>query len=151
MDKIYALKELKRLLYQIVQSSAVREDTSKTFKICLISYRKQKHCIARLEGWCGYPKMATMSQYYDIYVHIYIYTYMCAKALDRAAAKRKKRFFPKITARLVFEIKSSFFSPFLVNGYILSYKCQKCQKIILSHIYVELCYSKNEIFHILRI
>ena len=48
----------------------------------------------------------------------------------------KKRFFPKITARLVFKIKSSFFSPFLVNGYILSCKCQKCKKIILSYIYM---------------
>ena len=89
-----------------------------------------------------------MSQYYDIYVHIYIYTYMCAEALGRAAAECKKRFFPKKTARLVFEIKSSFFSPFLVNGYILSCKCQKCKKIIISHIYVELCYSENEIFNI---
>ena len=73
---------------------------------------------------------------------------LCAEALGRAAAKRKKRFFPKITARLVFKIKSSFLSPFLVNGYILSCKCQKCKKIILSYIYVELCYSENEIFHI---
>ena len=60
----------------------------------------------------------------------------------------KKDFFPKITARLVFKIKSSFFSPFLVNGYILSCKCQKCKRIILSYIYVELCYSENGIFHI---
>ena len=65
-------------------------------------------------------------------------------------AERNKRFFPKITARLVFKIKSSFFSPFLVNGYILSCKCQKCKKIILSYIYVELCYSENEIFHFFR-
>ena len=64
-----------------------------------------------------------------------------------AAADRNKRIFPKITARLVFKIKSSFFSPFLFNGYILSCKCQKCKKII-SYIYVELCYSENEIFHI---
>ena len=37
-----------------------------------------------------------------------------------------------------------------MNGYILSCKCQKCKKIILSYIYiyVELCYSENEIFHI---
>ena len=85
-----------------------------------------------------------MSQYYDIYVymyiciyvHIYIHTYTCAEDLGRAAAERKKRFFPKITARLIFEIKSSFFSPFLVNGYILSCKCQKCKKkIILLYIY----------------
>ena len=72
----------------------------------------------------------------------------CAEALGGAPDKRKKRFFPKITAPLVFKIKSSFFSPFLVNGYILSCKCQKCKKIILSYIYVELCYSENEIFHI---
>ena len=32
--------------------------------------------------------------------------------------------------------------------YILSCKCQKCKKIILSYIYVELCYSENEIFDI---
>ena len=72
----------------------------------------------------------------------------CAEGLGGAVAERNKRFFPKITARLVFKIKSSFFSPFLVNGYILSCKCQKCKKIILSYIYVELCYSKNEIFQI---
>ena len=83
----------------------------------------------------------------NIMTYMYIYTYTCAEALGGAAAERKKRlFFPKITARLVFKIKSSFFSPFLVNGYILSCKCQKCKKIILS--YVELCYSENEIFHI---
>ena len=70
------------------------------------------------------------------------------EGLGGAAAECNKRFFPKITARLVFKIKSSFFSPFLVNGYILSCKCQKCKKIILSYIYVELCYSENEIFHI---
>ena len=72
--------------------------------------------------------------------------------VPRVSAERQpsvtKDFFPKITARLVFKIKSSFFSPFLVNGYILSCKCQKCKKIILSYIYVELCYSENEIFHI---
>ena len=72
----------------------------------------------------------------------------CAEGLGGVAAERNKRFFPKITARLVSKIKSSFFSPFLDNGYILSCKCQKCKKIILSYIYVELCYSKNEIFHI---
>ena len=88
-----------------------------------------------------------MSQYYDIYVHTYIYTYIHTRVL-KLAAERKKRFFPKITARLVFEIKSSFVSPFLVNGYILSCKCQKCKNILFSHIYVELCYSENEIFHI---
>ena len=72
----------------------------------------------------------------------------CAEGLGGAAAESNKRFFPKITARLVFKIKSSFFSPFLFNGYILSCKCQKCKRIILSYIYVELCYSENEIFHI---
>ena len=41
----------------------------------------------------------------------------CAEGLGGAAAERNKRFFPKITARLVFKIKSSFFFPFLVNGY----------------------------------
>ena len=71
----------------------------------------------------------------------------CAEALGGAAAERKKRFFQKITARLVFKIKSSFFSPFLVNGFILLCMCQKCKKIILSYIYVELCYSENGIFH----
>ena len=60
----------------------------------------------------------------------------CAEGLGGAAAERNKRFFPKITACLVFKIKSSFFSPFLVNGYILSCKCQKCKKIILSYIYM---------------
>ena len=60
----------------------------------------------------------------------------CAKGLGGAAAERNKRFFQKITARLVFKIKSSFFSPFLVNGYILSCKCEKCKKIILSYIYM---------------
>ena len=74
----------------------------------------------------------------------------CAEALGGAAAERNKRFFPKITARLVFKIKSSFFSPFLVNGYILSCKCQKCKKIILSYIYMS-SYSENEIFTYLRI
>ena len=72
----------------------------------------------------------------------------CAEALGGAAAERKKRFFPKITARLVFKIESSFFSPFLVNGYLLSCKCQKCKKIILSYIYVKSCYSENGSFHI---
>ena len=52
----------------------------------------------------------------------------CAEGLGGAAAERNKRFYPKITARLLFKIKSSFFSPFLVNGYILSCKCQKCKK-----------------------
>ena len=51
----------------------------------------------------------------------------CAEGLGGAAAERNKRFFPKITARLVFKIKSSFFSPFLVNGYILSCKCRGAQ------------------------
>ena len=60
----------------------------------------------------------------------------CAEGLGGAAAERNKRFFPKITARLVFKIKCSFFSPFLVNGYILSCKCQKCKKIILIYIYI---------------
>ena len=60
----------------------------------------------------------------------------CAEGLGGAAAERNKRFFPKITARLVFKIKSSFFSPLLVNGYILSCKCQKCKKI-LSYIFQE--------------
>ena len=60
---------------------------------------------------------------------------LCAEGLSRVAAERNERIFPKITARLVFKIKSSFFSPFLVNGYILSCKCQKCKKIILSYIY----------------
>ena len=61
-----------------------------------------------------------------------------------------KDFFPKITTRLVFKIRSSFFSPFLVNGYISSCKCQKCKKnnIIIYSLYVKLCYSENEIFHI---
>ena len=71
--------------------------------------------------------------------------------VPRVSAERRPsvtKVFPKFTARLVFKIKSSFFSPFLVNGYILSCKCQKCKKIILSYIYVELCYSENEIFHI---
>ena len=53
---------------------------------------------------------------------------LCAEGLGGAAAERNKRFFPKITARLVFKMKSSFFSPFLVSGYILSCKCQKCKK-----------------------
>ena len=52
-----------------------------------------------------------------------------------------------MTARLVFKIKSSFFSPFLVIGWILVCNVQKCSKIILSYIYVELCDSKNENFH----
>ena len=34
----------------------------------------------------------------------------CAEGLGGAAPERNKRFFPKITARLVFKIKSSFFS-----------------------------------------
>ena len=73
----------------------------------------------------------------------------CAEALGKVAAERKKRFFPKITARLVFKIKSSFFSPFLVSGYILSCKCQKCKKMIsYISLYVELCYSNDGIFHI---
>ena len=77
----------------------------------------------------------------------------CAEGLGGAAAESNKRFFPKITARLVFKIKSSFFSPFLVNGYILSYKCQKCKKkkknIIIYRLYM-LSYvkSENEIFNI---
>ena len=70
-------------------------------------------------------------------------TLPCAEGLGGEAAERNKRFIPKITARLVFKIKSSFFSHFLVNGSILSCKCQKCKKIILSYIYVELCYSEN--------
>ena len=49
---------------------------------------------------------------------------------------------------IYFILKITFFSPFLVNGYILSCKCQKCKKIILSSIYVKLCYSENGIFHI---
>ena len=65
--------------------------------------------------------------------------------VPRVSAERRpsvtKDFFPKITARLIFKIKSSFFSPFLVNGYILSCKCQKCKKIILSYIWN--FYSKN--------
>ena len=84
----------------------------------------------------------------NIMTYMYIYTYIVCRSSLGVAAERKKRFFPKITARLVFEIKSSFFSPFLVNDYIVSCKCQKCKEIILSHIYVELCYSENEIFHI---
>ena len=73
----------------------------------------------------------------------------CAEGLGGAAAERNKRFFPKITARLVFKIKSSFFSHFLVNGDILSCKCQKCKKNNnIIYIYVELCYSENEMFHI---
>ena len=83
----------------------------------------------------------------NIMTYMYIYTYIHTR-VPKLSTERKKGFFPKITARLVFEIKSSFFPPFLVNGYILSCKCQKCKKIILSHIYVELCYSENEIFHI---
>ena len=39
-----------------------------------------------------------------------------------SSAERDKRFFPKITARLVFKIKSSFFSPFLVSGYFKNTK-----------------------------
>ena len=68
--------------------------------------------------------------------------------VPRVSADRRpsvtKIFFKKITAHLVFKIKSSFFSPFLVNGYILSCKCQKCKKIIISYIYGKLCYSENE-------
>ena len=62
-----------------------------------------------------------------------------------AAAERKKGFFPKIAARLVLKIKNSFFSPFLINGYILSCKCQKYKKIILSYMS---SYSESEVFHI---
>ena len=72
----------------------------------------------------------------------------CAEGLGGAAAERNKRCFPKITARLVFKIKSSFFSPFLGNGYILSCKCQKYIYDNIFFLHVELCYSKNEIFHI---
>ena len=42
-----------------------------------LSMSKEKHWIARLEGCCGYPKMATMSQYYDISISTlpsYIYS-----------------------------------------------------------------------------
>ena len=55
--------------------------------------------------------------------------------------------FQKITARFVFKIKSSFFSPFLVIGWILVCNVQKCSKIILSYIQYMLCDIENENFH----
>ena len=84
-----------------------------------------------------------------MYIYIYIYTYTCAEALGRAAAERKKRFFPKITARLVFEIKRVHFSLLFLPMVIFYHaSVRNVKKIILSYIYVELFYSENEIFHI---
>ena len=63
--------------------------------------------------------------------HVPILWHICTyihTRVPKLSAERKNFFFPKITARLGFEIKSSFFSPFIVNGYILSCKCQKCKK-----------------------
>ena len=64
----------------------------------------------------------------------------CAEALGGAAAERNKRFFPKITARLVFKI-SSFFS-FLSMVIFHHASIGNVKK------YMSLCYSENEIFHI---
>ena len=68
------------------------------------------------------------------------------------APKRNFFFFQKITACFVFKIKSSFFSPFLVIGWILVCNVQKCSKMILSYIYM-LSYviAKTKIFIPLRI
>ena len=59
-----------------------------------------------------------------------------------------KRYFQKITARLLFWIKSSILAPFLVDLWILVCNVQIWKKIIIIYIYIELCYSAIVNFHI---
>ena len=90
---------------------------------------------AVLESLCfgiGFGRLELNCNYYcyiivlyflnDIYLTLLRRTpiLLFVSGVPKPSAERNKRFFPKITARLVFKTKSSFYSPFLVNGYILS-------------------------------
>ena len=63
MDVIDVIQ--KSLVWQMDVNDVICKNLKKKLRTINYWCRKQKNWIARLEGCCGYPKMATMFQYYD--------------------------------------------------------------------------------------